>query len=41
MTIRWLLAALHLLGLGIGLGAVWTRRQELLGPLPSPLPGPA
>ena len=25
MTIRWLLAAFHLLGLGVGLGAVWAR----------------
>ena len=25
MTIRWLLAAVHLLALGIGLGAVWAR----------------
>jgi len=25
MTIRWLLAAFHLLGLGVGLGAVWSR----------------
>jgi putative membrane protein len=29
MVIRWLVAAVHLLGLGIGLGAVWTRRQAL------------
>src|SRR5688572_29321035 len=25
MTLRWLLATLHLLALGIGLGAVWAR----------------
>lgn len=30
---RWILAALHLLGLGIGLGAVWTRSRALRGPL--------
>jgi putative membrane protein len=29
MTIRWLLAALHLLALGIGLGAVFARGQAL------------
>ena len=29
MTIRWLLAGLHLLGLGIGLGAVWARGRAL------------
>jgi putative membrane protein len=33
MGIRWLLAALHLLALGIGLGAIWARRRALLGPL--------
>ena len=33
MALRWLLAALHLLALGIGLGAVWARRRALLGPL--------
>jgi putative membrane protein len=31
--IRWILAALHLLALGIGLGAVWTRGRALRGPL--------
>ena len=31
MTIRWLLAALHLLALGIGLGAVWVRGNALRG----------
>lgn len=29
--IRWLLASIHLLGLGIGLGAVWTRARALGG----------
>lgn len=33
MIIRWLFAALHLLGLGIGLGAVWARARVLQGPL--------
>ena len=27
--LRWLLAAVHLLGLGIGLGAVWARARTL------------
>jgi putative membrane protein len=31
--LRWLLAALHLLALGIGLGAVWARARALRGPL--------
>jgi putative membrane protein len=31
MTIRWLLAAIHLLALGIGLGAVWVRGNTLRG----------
>jgi putative membrane protein len=31
--LRWLLAALHLLALGIGLGAIWARAQALRGPL--------
>ena len=31
--IRWLLAALHLLALGIGLGAVWARGRALKAPL--------
>lgn len=35
MLIRWLFAALHLLGLGIGLGAVWARARALRGPLDS------
>ena len=30
---RWLLAALHLLALGIGLGAIWARARALTGPL--------
>jgi putative membrane protein len=29
VTLRWLLAAAHLLGLGIGLGAVWARARAL------------
>ena len=29
MTIRWLLAGLHLLALGLGLGAVWVRGRAL------------
>jgi putative membrane protein len=29
MAIHWLLAALHLIALGIGLGAVWARAQAL------------
>jgi putative membrane protein len=33
MTMRWIFAALHLLALGIGLGAIWGRRRALLGPL--------
>jgi putative membrane protein len=33
MTIRWLFAALHLLALGVGLGAIWGRRLALLGTL--------
>jgi putative membrane protein len=33
VLIRWLFAALHLLGLGIGLGAVWARARALRGPL--------
>ena len=31
--LRWLLAALHLLALGIGLGAVWARGRALRQPL--------
>ncbi|MGH7612521.1 MAG: DUF2214 family protein [Gemmatimonadales bacterium] len=33
MTVRWLFAALHLLALGIGLGAVWARGCALRGEL--------
>lgn len=33
MTLRWLLAAAHLLALGIGLGAVWGRSRALRGTL--------
>jgi putative membrane protein len=33
MTIRWIVAALHLLALGIGLGAVWARARAFGGPL--------
>ena len=33
MFVRWLFAALHLLALGIGLGAIWGRRLALLGTL--------
>jgi putative membrane protein len=29
MTLRWALASLHLLALGIGLGAVWVRSRSL------------
>ncbi len=31
MVLRWLLAAVHLLALGIGLGAVWVRARALRG----------
>ena len=30
--IRWLFAAVHLIALGIGLGAVWARARALRGP---------
>ena len=33
MLIRWLFAALHLVGLGVGLGAVWARARALRAPL--------
>jgi putative membrane protein len=33
MFIRWFMAALHLLALGIGLGAVWARGRSLREPL--------
>jgi hypothetical protein len=29
MLIRWIIAALHLLALGMGLGAVWARARAL------------
>lgn len=29
MSVRWVLAALHLIALGIGLGAVWARARAL------------
>jgi putative membrane protein len=36
MLIRWIMAALHLLALGMGLGAVWARRRALRSPLDAP-----
>ena len=33
MFVRWIFAWLHLLGLGIGLGAVWARARAFGGPL--------
>jgi putative membrane protein len=33
VLVRWLFAWLHLLGMGIGLGAVWARARALRGPL--------
>ncbi len=33
MIIRWLFAAVHLLALGIGLGAIWARARALRSPL--------
>ncbi len=33
MTLQWIVAFLHLLALGIGMGAVWARGQALRGPL--------
>ena len=36
MTIRWLFAAVHLLALGIGLGAIWARARALQGALDTP-----
>jgi putative membrane protein len=33
VLIRWLFAALHLMGLGIALGSVWARARALGGPL--------
>jgi putative membrane protein len=35
MTLRWIVAALHLLALGVGLGAVWMRARALRA-LPEP-----
>ena len=39
MTLRWLLAALHLLALGIGLGSVWARGRALKSDAPLDAPG--
>ena len=36
MLIRWIVAALHLLALGIGLGAVWARGRALRSTLAEP-----
>lgn len=36
MILRWLAASFHLLGLGLGLGAVWARAHALRGPLDRP-----
>lgn len=33
MVLRWMLAALHLLGLGVGLGAIYARSRAFRGPL--------
>jgi putative membrane protein len=33
VTTRWRFATVHLLALGIGLGAVWARERALRGPL--------
>jgi putative membrane protein len=33
MLARWLLAAFHLLALGLGLGAIWVRHRAFRGPL--------
>lgn len=33
MTLSWIIAALHLLGLGVGLGSVFARGRALRGPL--------
>jgi putative membrane protein len=33
MMIRWIFAALHLMGLGIGLGAIWARGRAFRSPL--------
>lgn len=36
MALRWIFAALHLFGLGIGLGAIWGRSRALRQPLDPP-----
>lgn len=36
MLTYWLVATLHLLALGLGLGAVWTRARTLRAPLDAP-----
>jgi putative membrane protein len=36
VIVRWVLAAVHLLALGIGLGAVWARGRALRAPLDVP-----
>jgi putative membrane protein len=36
MLIRWVFAALHLLTLAIGFGAIWTRARAFDGPLDAP-----
>jgi putative membrane protein len=33
MLVSWIVAALHLAALGVGLGAVWARARALRGPL--------
>jgi putative membrane protein len=35
MATRWLLAAIHLLALGVGLGSIWARARSLRGQLDS------
>jgi len=37
VVVRWIVAALHLLALGIGLGAVWVRARALRRPDPDSL----
>lgn len=36
MAYRWIFAALHVLALGIGLGAIWSRSRALRQPLDPP-----
>ena len=36
MTTRWIVATLHLLALGVGLGAVWVRASSLRGHMDAP-----